>query len=424
MKKNAISIAFVCIIAAIIVSGAVDANAEATGTQAYADVSEAAWYKASVDYVTAHGLMNGIGDNRFDPEGTVTRGMLVTILYRMDGSPDVTGAPTFQDVRKGSYYENAVIWATSNAVVHGYSTTVFAPDDSVTREQVAAILYRYTGTGAGPTADQKAVSQYSDAKEISDYARDAMVWAVREGLVSGTGQTQLEPKGQASRAQISAIMMRYDMNLRTTAPEADASTADAGGSTDASSESPHNNRTESDTLQSNNGNWNEPQNPSPSEAQNVNVPSEDSPSVEAQSEMGAPTIVVTSVTASPGDADVEVHITIHNNPGILGMTLSVLYDDTVLILKDAENGGAFLNVLTLTQPGKYAPQCRFVWDGQEIIADDVRDGDILVLRFDIADQVESGVFPIAVFYNDGDIIDNELAPITVAVNNGIAEIKQ
>jgi len=138
----------------------------------------------------------------------------------------------------------------------------------------------------------------------------------------------------------------------------------------------------------------------------------------------APAILVGIVGARAGDEDVSVPVVIRRNPGVLGMTLSLLYDGDALELTGASNGSAVDGVLNLTVPGKYVPQCRFMWDGQELKPGDVADGEILILRFRVAKDAEKKTYPITVFYNDGDIIDNDLAPVSVAVCGGGVRVVQ
>lgn len=152
-------------------------------------------------------MMNGMSATTFEPNGTLTRAQLVTVLYRHAGSPDVTGlANPFADVAPQAWYENAVIWAAANGVVKGTSATTFAPEDAITREQIAAILYRYNGEVV--TGDR--LSSFPDADAVSGYAVEAMQWAVSRGLISGDpasdGTLWLRPRDGATRAQIAKIL--------------------------------------------------------------------------------------------------------------------------------------------------------------------------------------------------------------------------
>ena len=175
----------------------------------FTDVLEGAWYYDAVKYVKEKGLFNGTSATTFSPNRTMTRAMLVTVLHRLDGTAANASGVSFSDVPAGQYYTNAVAWAASNGIVSGYSKTVFGPDNSITREQLAAILYRYAkskGYDMSKTAD---LSVYTDAGTVSGFASDAMSWAVGNGLINGTSATTLSPKGTATRAQVATILMRF-----------------------------------------------------------------------------------------------------------------------------------------------------------------------------------------------------------------------
>ncbi len=175
----------------------------------FRDLDPTLWYHEGTDYVIANGLMNGVGDRIFDPNGTLTRAMLVTILYRQEGSPSVAGLRNpFKDVPAGQWYTDAVIWAADNGIVKGMSPTAFAPMAAITREQIAAILYRYSGSGKVTGS----LGKYPDAGKVSGYAVDAMLWAVNEGVINGTlehGVVILDPTGNATRAQCATMLSRF-----------------------------------------------------------------------------------------------------------------------------------------------------------------------------------------------------------------------
>ena len=149
--------------------------------------------------------MYGVGNGRFNPTGDVTRAMLVTILYRVEGSPSVEGMSNpFTDVPK-SWFTDAVIWAAGNGIVSGVGQGRFAPDTPITREQIAAILYRYEGQ----PQISGSLSAFTDGSKVSSYARTSMIWATGVGLISGVGGGRLAPGDTATRAQIAAILTRY-----------------------------------------------------------------------------------------------------------------------------------------------------------------------------------------------------------------------
>ena len=161
-------------------------------------------------YVYENGLMNGISDTAFDPNGTMNRAMLVTILHRQAGEPQSAAAASFDDVASGTWYTEAVRWAAAEGLVTGMTETAFAPDAPITREQFATILYRYAQqSGADVSVGENSnILSYSDALEISEYAIPAMQWACGAGIVEGSG-ANLNPQGQATRAVAATMLMRY-----------------------------------------------------------------------------------------------------------------------------------------------------------------------------------------------------------------------
>lgn len=175
----------------------------------FQDVHKEDWFYGDVLYVHENGLMNGTQADRFDPYAATTRGMIVTMLYRMENEPSVQGKVPFTDVQVGSYYEKAVAWAAANGIVTGVSADRFAPDAGITREQLAAILYRYAAYRGMQTPEHPdALLGVADRASVSSYAVKAMQWAVGEGLVQGSAG-RLTPGGSASRAQVAAIVHRF-----------------------------------------------------------------------------------------------------------------------------------------------------------------------------------------------------------------------
>ena len=189
-----------------------DADDE-TPVAAFVDVADSDWYADAVQYVFANGLMAGTSDTTFSPNATTTRAMIVTILYRLEGTPAVTGTTAFTDVAAGQYYADAVAWAAQNGIVSGTSATTFSPDGVITREQMAAILYRYAQYKGYDVTAKADLSMFTDAAQVSTYATDAMAWANASGLISGTSATTLSPAGSATRAQVATILMRFCENI-------------------------------------------------------------------------------------------------------------------------------------------------------------------------------------------------------------------
>lgn len=189
----------------------------------FTDVPETMWYYDSVYYVYAHGLMNGTAATLFSPGNPTTRGMLVTILYRMEGSPQGAGWGPFTDVTPGAYYAQPIAWAAWNGIVNGITSTTFAPDRNVTREQMAAILYRYTAWKEWDVSQQGNLFQFTDWQKVQAYARTPLAWAVASGLIQGKENQRLDPGGPATRAEVATILQRFHSTY--VAPPAEEETA-------------------------------------------------------------------------------------------------------------------------------------------------------------------------------------------------------
>lgn len=175
----------------------------------FIDVKETAWFYTNVKYVVDNNLMKGISETEFAPSNTLTRAMLVTVLYRNTGEPAVNEIIPFADVDMGSYYANAVSWAKQNGIVSGVTENEFAPDSNITREQIATILFRYAQYKGMEAITLGENLHFVDSDEISEYAISAMNWAVGKGLMKGKSETTLNPKDNATRAEIAAILQRF-----------------------------------------------------------------------------------------------------------------------------------------------------------------------------------------------------------------------
>lgn len=176
----------------------------------FTDVSEDDWFFEYVKYVNENGLMSGVTADRFAPGKTLTRAMLVTVLYRAEGEPASEGIIPFTDVTPDSYYADAVVWAAKNGIVKGVSETKFAPDQNVTREQIAAIIYRYAEyKGIAPAGAWAVKLNYSDTAEISDYAVEGVMYCSMKGIMQGKNDNMFAPKANATRAEIAAILNRF-----------------------------------------------------------------------------------------------------------------------------------------------------------------------------------------------------------------------
>lgn len=185
------------------------------GKLPFTDVHETDWFYNDVLFVYEEGLFAGTGDTTFSPNAAMTRAMLVTVLYRLEGEPAVSGRSGFSDVTFNSYYEDAVTWAADNGIVNGTSITTFSPNANVTREQMAAILYRYAQYKKYNTAASSSLNGFTDQASVSGYATASLEWAVAEKLVNGSAG-KLMPTGNATRAQVAAILHRFVENVATT----------------------------------------------------------------------------------------------------------------------------------------------------------------------------------------------------------------
>lgn len=182
----------------------------------FRDVTESDWFYDDVRFANQNGLFNGVEKDLFAPEEPMTRGMLVTVLWRLDGETAPKTATTFTDVDANAYYADAVAWAAESGVVNGIGGNKFDPEGNVTREQIAAILFRYASLKGVDTAARASLATFPDAEKTSAYAHDALSWAVAAELVKGTkeGSTiYLDPQGSATRAQVAAILSRYAQNI-------------------------------------------------------------------------------------------------------------------------------------------------------------------------------------------------------------------
>lgn len=182
----------------------------------FVDVQAGVWHRDAVAFVFSKGIMGGTSDTTFAPEGKLNRGMLVTMLHRMEGTP-TSPLSAFTDVRADQYWAEAIGWASRNGVVLGYSSTEFAPGRDITREQLAVILYRYAQLKGYDVSARSDLSGYTDQGSIGAYALEAMQWAVAEELIGGKTSTTLIPGGEATRAEAAVILLRFCQNVTHTA---------------------------------------------------------------------------------------------------------------------------------------------------------------------------------------------------------------
>ena len=180
----------------------------------FIDIYEDNWFYEDVVYVFAHQLMMGSNADTFSPDALLTRGMVVTVIYRMAGSPDVTGISNqFIDVVSDKYYTNAVIWATKNSIVNGYDNARFGPDDNITREQLALVLYRFEVVSGKTMPDTLADEEFDDWDQISSYAKAPVNILLTQGIISGKPENRFDPGGSATRAEFAAMLHRFSVSI-------------------------------------------------------------------------------------------------------------------------------------------------------------------------------------------------------------------
>ena len=185
------------------------ANEDHCPSRVFADVDTSRWYHEGVDYVVREKLMNGVSETLFHPNHNLTRGELVTVLYRMAGTPAVEASTPFTDVAEGRFYSDAVAWAYENEITEGVTDTLFAPNTDVTREQLVTFLYRYAQRKGLKTDAAGSLDQYPDAGSIGNFAVEPMTWAVTNGIVDSL-DGKLAPKASSTRAQIATVIMRFE----------------------------------------------------------------------------------------------------------------------------------------------------------------------------------------------------------------------
>ena len=176
----------------------------------FTDVSADRWSREFIDYSVDKGYLNGVGGGRFDPTGTTTRAMVVTVLWRMEGSPETQYRPDFRDVPGNTWYSSPVIWAKDSGIVLGVSETEFSPNGKITREQLSTMLYRYSGVKGYGVTGRAALDGFTDRSKISDWAISPLSWAVGSGLINGVTEKTVEPRGNATREQLATMLMRFD----------------------------------------------------------------------------------------------------------------------------------------------------------------------------------------------------------------------
>ena len=370
-------------------------SGKAGGKIAFSDVNPNDWFCSDVEYVSEKGLMQGTENGVFSPSAQTTRAMIVTILWRLEGSATKSKAE-FSDVNPNDYFYNAVAWAAANNIVSGYNTDKFAPNDSATREQLAAIVYRYASFKKYNMTALSDLDAYTDKNSVSEYAVDAFKWAIANKIITGTSKDMLSPQDFVQRSQAAAILHRFCVQFAN----------ESISKTDTKHEN-----TAADTTVPSGGNSGQKSDAS------ISGSTDNDSGSDSQGSNKTATISVDDVFVRAGD-EVQVVVRVSNNPGILGMTLSAYFDDVNLNLLGVENVSAFDGILELTPSKVPENGGKFLWDGIELQEGDVHDGDILIMNFKVSDSAPNGKYQITLKYFDDDIVDKDLKSISPEIING------
>ena len=209
--KKLLSVVLVLVMTAAAIASTLPAGALKVS---FSDVAEDRWSHDSVVYVVKEGYMQGVGGDRFDPSGHLTRAMVATVLWRREGSPAPAAPSGFEDVPDGKWYTDAVAWAKETGIVNGLTPTTFGPNSYITREQLGTMLFRFSSSAPVSVPERADLSSFEDGEKVSGWADEAMKWAVEAGLINGTGGNRLAPEGKATREQFAAIIERYDNTFK------------------------------------------------------------------------------------------------------------------------------------------------------------------------------------------------------------------
>ena len=201
--KRLISLLIALVMLSAAIAAAIPVSAAKTN---FSDVEDSRWSASAIKNAVKKGYMKGVGDGLFDPSGPLTRGMVATVLWRREGSPAPTGPSGFDDVPAGEWYTDAVAWAKETGVVKGLTERTFGPNELITREQLATMLFRFSSTAPVSVPERADLTPFTDDEKVSDWASESLRWAVEAGLINGTGGNRLAPGGNATREQFAAII--------------------------------------------------------------------------------------------------------------------------------------------------------------------------------------------------------------------------
>ena len=285
-------------------------------------------------------------------------------------------------------------------------------------------MYRYASYKKYDVSKEVELDKYTDKDQISEYAVKSLKWANANGLITGTSEETISPKDDVQRCQVAAILRRLCEKYEIIKEDVSEEKSEEQPSKEATDKE-ETNKTEEDDEEINIGGGASSGSGSSgtvNKDDEENVVDDSSSDSTNEREDNTPVVVVDKITASAGD-EVQVAVKIKNNPGVLGMTLSLYYDESKCTLESVTNGSAVEGVLNLTPSKTLGSGVRFVWDGIEITPEDVKNGDILVLTFKIDNNAIEGKIPLTLKCFDGDVIDNDLNNIPLIVENGYINIK-
>lgn len=367
----------------------------------FTDVKDTDWFYNDVEYVRDNKLMSGVSDSEFSPSGITTRGMIVTVLWRLDGSTVETGKE-FEDVKQGAYYYDAVAWASNNGIVSGYSETTFGPDDTATREQLATIVYRYASYKKYDVSKEAELDKYTDKDQISGYAEKSIKWANANGLITGTSEETISPKNDVQRSQLAAILKRFCVNIVDEKTEVTETPKPTNAPTKDEDEKP--------SSSGNNGGGSVATPKPTAKPTSTPTPTPEAPASPVE-------LSVETVEAAPGE-EVTVAVNIANNPGLTGMRISVSYGDDITLI-DSKSGEA-VEGLDHTKPGDItANPLNFLWDAVDASGSD---GTILYLTFKVNDDANEGDCEINLEVLD--LVDADVQDLPSVVTNGAISISK
>lgn len=397
----------------------------------FMDVKESDWFYDDVKYVQENKLMTGTSEVEFSPSGETTRGMIVTILWRLEGEPVAEGKD-FKDVSLDAWYSKAVAWASNNQIVSGYNEITFGPNDTATREQLATIMYRYALHKKYDVFDEAELDKYKDKEQISAYAVKSLKWANANGIISGTSKITISPKDNVLRSQIAAILKRFCENFKVLDINAenesnndnDVTTKEEIKINDLNEKDKTTNSENSSGGNSNNLTNNSPGDSSANDLPDPEILYDPYEEIVENIELKTATIELKTSYGKAGDT-IPVIVELKENPGILGAVLSLEYDVGAMTLIDVENGEAVEDVLTLTHSKEFASGMNFVWDGLELDSSDIKKGTMLVLYFELSsDAIPGKRYPLKLGYKPGNVIDDDLNKVNLTISQGFIEIEK